>query len=294
MSRSKAFTLIEILVVIAVITLLMALLLPALQRAKKQAKSVICRSHLKQWSTAFALYTNNNDGLCPRQKFYGLAMPDPWMHTLRENAGRSGDLYLCPMAVKPADPAGKHGTNIIGNFGAPNFGIAGGTFSAWGKISFTIEGSRTPTYYGSYAMNNWLSRLQDEGNFVIGCGFGMEAHKESFWETVAVGNTSHIPVFADSWWWCTWVKDTDTPPPTEDDRTSFPCGCTDSIRRFCTNRHDGFVNGAFLDGSARKVSLKELWTLKWYRHFDTQNPWTKAGGVMPEDWPVWMRNFKDD
>jgi len=22
-------------------------------------------------------------------------------------------------------------------------------------------------------------------------------------------------------------------------------------------------------------------------------PWTKAGGVLPSDWPVWMRNFKD-
>jgi hypothetical protein len=48
-----------------------------------------------------------------------------------------------------------------------------------------------------------------------------------------------------------------------------------------------------MDWSVRKVGLKELWTLKWYRQFDIANPWTRAGGVKPEDWPEWMRNFKD-
>jgi len=43
----------------------------------------------------------------------------------------------------------------------------------------------------------------------------------------------------------------------------------------------------------RKVGLKELWTLKWSKYFDTSGPWTKAGGVAPEDWPAWMRGFKD-
>jgi len=65
------------------------------------------------------------------------------------------------------------------------------------------------------------------------------------------------------------------------------------IRRVCLNRHDGAVNCLFLDFSARKVGLKELWTLKWHRNFDTADVWTKASGVLPEDWPQWMRNFKD-
>jgi hypothetical protein len=49
----------------------------------------------------------------------------------------------------------------------------------------------------------------------------------------------------------------------------------------------------FMDWSVRKVGLKELWTLKWHRSYDTAGPWTKAGGVKPEDWPQWMRIFKD-
>lgn len=62
---------------------------------------------------------------------------------------------------------------------------------------------------------------------------------------------------------------------------------------FFINRHDGYINGLFLYLSARRVGLKELWTLKWNMQFDTANKWTRAGGVQPEDWPEWMRNFKD-
>ena len=55
----------------------------------------------------------------------------------------------------------------------------------------------------------------------------------------------------------------------------------------------GGVNGLFLDWSVRKVGLKEPWTLKWYPEYDTAGPWTKAGGVKREDWPEWLRKFKD-
>jgi len=62
---------------------------------------------------------------------------------------------------------------------------------------------------------------------------------------------------------------------------------------FVINRHNGGINILFMDWSARKAGLKELWTLKWHREFDTTNFWTIAGGVKPTDWPEWMRKFKD-
>jgi hypothetical protein len=65
------------------------------------------------------------------------------------------------------------------------------------------------------------------------------------------------------------------------------------MKRFCINRHDGFVNGLFVDKSVRKVGLKELWTLKWHQNFDTRGAWTRTGGVLPQDWPAWMGRFKD-
>lgn len=67
-------------------------------------------------------------------------------------------------------------------------------------------------------------------------------------------------------------------------------GC---LAPFCINRHDETINCLFLDWSVRKIGLKELWTLKWREDYDTAGPWTKAGGVRPEDWPEWMQGFKD-
>lgn len=62
MCKRKGFTLIELLVVIATIALLMAILMPSLNRVKKQAKSVSCQGQLKKWSLIFAMYTNDNEG----------------------------------------------------------------------------------------------------------------------------------------------------------------------------------------------------------------------------------------
>ncbi len=81
----------------------------------------------------------------------------------------------------------------------------------------------------------------------------------------------------------------DAPPAAEDLWGPWFIGISD----FCINRHQGHVNALFGDASVRKTGLKELWTLKWHKQFDTSNRWTKAGGVLPEDWPVWMRRFKD-
>jgi len=128
---------------------------------------------------------------------------------------------------------------------------------------------------------------------VIGCRDNMELYGEYFFKGSNVESAGNIPVFMDGWWWCSWVKENDKPPELEDQKKAFPCGCQDSIQRFCMNRHNGFVNGIFLDGAVRKVGLKELWTLKWHRNFNTAGPWTKAGGIHPGGWPQWMRNFKD-
>ena len=58
----KGFTLVELLVVIAIIALLMAVLLPALSKARTQAKRIVCLGNLRQLVTAWMAYAENNDG----------------------------------------------------------------------------------------------------------------------------------------------------------------------------------------------------------------------------------------
>ena len=63
--NKKAFTLVELLVVISIIAMLMAFLVPSLSRARGFAKQITCLSNLHQMVIAAEVYCNNNDGYYP-------------------------------------------------------------------------------------------------------------------------------------------------------------------------------------------------------------------------------------
>jgi len=63
MRRDLGFTLIELLVVISIIALLMGILMPALGRARDQARTIGCRSNLKQYGIGLRMYLDDNS--CP-------------------------------------------------------------------------------------------------------------------------------------------------------------------------------------------------------------------------------------
>lgn len=75
----KAFTLIELLVVISIIALLMAVMLPALGRAREHGKSVLCKNNLKQVGLTLALYAEDNKNKLPLPpKCEGHQYPYAW------------------------------------------------------------------------------------------------------------------------------------------------------------------------------------------------------------------------
>ena len=61
MGKPRGFTLIELLVVIAIIAILMAILMPALNRAREQGKRAACLSNLKQLTLSWIMYADEND-----------------------------------------------------------------------------------------------------------------------------------------------------------------------------------------------------------------------------------------
>ncbi len=287
-SKRAGFTLIELLVVIAIIALLLAILVPALQRVRKQAKAVVCQSNLRQWGTIWATYTQDNDGSLPSRTLqpnwtltYTLYMLWGWNGDSEsldmDECTRIEGIMCCPLATKPVNPTGEDNVKPVG-----------GTFMAWGRC---WPKGFLPNGYGSYGINK----------FVYWSGLPADSNTESrlYWRTSDVKGAYNIPIYLDACWvnnW--WIVDNIAPPghdavPTCRNPDDTPIHEPISLENFCINRHDGYVNGLFMDWSIRKVGLKELWTLKWHREFDTANEWTKAGGAKPEEWPEWMRNFKD-
>ncbi len=280
--NSRGFTLIELLVVIAVIAVLMAVLLPVLGRVRKQTRAVVCRSNLRQWGQILATYTAENDGRlgCKSDSMVTAAWLFRGAAPFDESDVTSRPLSLSAdtQGIRCCPTAARHVFDGIGGVGTANLYVrfidAYATFQAWQVLS------PSPGFRGSYGFNEWLVT----GRFNL-------TNPTNIPRYVNLSNirshTNNIPLLLDATRLTASPRSGDSPPGEEDTNPRS------EMARFCMNRHDGYVNGLFLDWSVRRVGLKELWTLRWYERFDTAGRWTKAGNVQPEDWPEWMRGFKD-
>ena len=131
-TRSSAFTLVELLVVIGIIAVLISLLLPSLTGARKQAERVKCLAALQQTGQAFALYAANNQGAWPLQRlqwpkagvpggyrerrFYDFL--SPYVLNGRETAP-NGEISGNEGAPFISDPDIKDGNNVL--WGCPTW-----------------------------------------------------------------------------------------------------------------------------------------------------------------------------
>jgi prepilin-type N-terminal cleavage/methylation domain-containing protein len=270
MRKQRGFTLIELLVVIAIIALLMSILMPALARVKKQAKSVACQALLKQWGVIWSMYCDDNNGRFSR----GIVTDNgwhrgEWIICLRSLYRTKTNILKCPMAVK-RKPNGDEWGSTFNTYYMP-LGGSGST-----------GGGEEPSYGG----NNWIYDPPPGTSDI------QSRPAEWNWRHKDVAQAFRVPVFADTMWrgGGPYENGTRGDPPQFDGQW---LGYDREMMHFCINRHEENINMLFMDWSVRKVGLKELWTLKWHRQFDTDGQWTRAGCVQPGDWPEWMRNFKE-
>ena len=251
--NSDAFTLIELLVVIAIIALLLSIILPSLKKVKGHARAIICRSNLKQWGILFNLYTNDNNDRFMVWKASSEPGGGTWILPILEYAKGSDEMRLCPEATKTPE----EGEGIPARM-------------AW---STTIYGQY---HKNSYAINNWIYDLRAGVNNVWGLP---DAQKRS-WRHMLHEQPYVVPMFLEGWRWGGGPQYRSEPAPLDEEKR-YNTG----FGRYCLDRHAGSINVCFMDGSARKVGLKQLWDLKWHRTYD-------LGESLP-DWPEWMQSLKD-
>ena len=136
--QRKGFNLIELLVVIAVIALLMGILMPALSKARDQAKRAHCAGSIRQLAFAAVMYSENYGGTFPPgQALHGSWGIYPvWISTLSKNQGflSHGVLYEQGLITEPKlyyCPGNTNPDLRYGRYLAPN---KGGGWPAHGRV----------------------------------------------------------------------------------------------------------------------------------------------------------------
>jgi len=216
--------------------------MPALQRARKQAKTVICQTQLKQWSVILSMYTGDNNGYFHRGHRGSNDIQGNWFNATRRY-WKEPAILCCPMAKVPKDPLQRG---------------SGGAFLAW----WSWLGDQETYVAGAYAINGWVQNPPP--------GEDTKGHdSKNNWRTFEAAAVEPVPLLLDSWWYYGYPYHTDLPTEWEGQTKAGEHG----MDKFCINRHgNGTINGVFLDHSARRVGLKELWRLKWHKSFPANAP----------------------
>jgi len=273
MSKKKGFTLIEILVVIAIMAILLSLLTPVLSRIEEQTKAVTCMANLRQWALSFSMYAEEHSGQLMPNLQNGRNAPD-WNTQRRGmwyNATfayyREPKLLLCPSAT------GTYADGARAPYAAAMVPIDVTPLTIPGGVG--IANAVFREYPASYGINSWMSNPPQ--------GVGSGRNDSWLWRNCNVKSAADIPVLLDI------DRHDNTTPLIWDEPPEYEgeplTGNSNEMRSCCINRHSGCINTMFLDFSVRRVGLKQLWLLKWHRQWDT--------GLANPVWPQWMKYLRD-
>ncbi len=265
MTQKTVLTRKEVIVVLGCVAFFTLNLMAAGGATRRRAKYIVCQANLKQWGQIFSLFAQDNEGkLPPSVASPGTSSQDAfWL-------GATRPYYQDPKTL--VCPSTKPNTIITSR-------TYGSTFKQWGP--FPSSGTNdwwTSMSAGSYGLNDWCANPPESTSFIWGFSTA------NTWRTITAEGGNNIPLLLDSFYVDGFPLDTDTPPihPDQYDGWNF-----NAMKLFCMDRHNGGINGIFLDLSVRKINPKELWKLKWHKDYDTNNFWTLPGAP----WPIWMQEY---
>lgn len=146
----RAFTLIELLIVIAIIAILATILFPVFARARENARRSACMSNLRQIGLAFAQYTQDYDETYPVFMAFslpGLTTISSWDQSIAPYAGVTVDPNASPTIFKcPSDSIARTtATNGGRSYAVPMVAIGNNDYSLVNSIVTTASSG---TYFG--------------------------------------------------------------------------------------------------------------------------------------------------
>ena len=179
--RRSGFTFVEMLIVITIISVLVSLLLPSIQKAQELARRGVCASNLRQIGTGYAEYVQDNHGWTP----YNLAGRPYEMYILyHKNSGwyndgilyrdeyvNTGRVYFCPSKRKRNIESGyEYNWWVIHDDPAAVMGWSDGDF--YSRSNYTPWFSRKPGggYGRLYAMDANTALNCDNLNWPLSVG----------------------------------------------------------------------------------------------------------------------------